>query len=44
MGRIKNEFDFKAIISHRYPFKDIHAAFNKTANDKKNVFKAMLKF
>ncbi|MGB6607587.1 MAG: alcohol dehydrogenase catalytic domain-containing protein [Atribacterota bacterium] len=44
MERIKNEFDFKALISHRYPFKDIHAAFNKAANDKKNAFKVMLKF
>lgn len=44
MERIKNEFDFKALISHRYPFKDIHAAFNKAASDKKNAFKVMLKF
>ena len=44
MERIRNEFDFKALISHRYPFKDIHTAFNKAANDKKNAFKVMLKF
>jgi threonine dehydrogenase-like Zn-dependent dehydrogenase len=44
MERIRNEFDFKSLISHRYPFKDIHTAFNKAVNDKKNAFKIMLKF
>lgn len=44
MERIRNEFNFKSLISHRYPFKDIHTAFNKAVNDKKNAFKIMLKF
>ena len=42
--RIRNEFDFKALISHRYSFKDIHTAFDKAVNDKENAFKVMLKF
>jgi len=44
MKNIRNEFDFKSLISHRYSFKDIHAAFDKAVNDKKNAFKVMLKF
>ena len=44
MERIRKEFDFKALISHRYSFEDIHEAFDKVVNDKKNVFKVMLKF
>jgi threonine dehydrogenase-like Zn-dependent dehydrogenase len=44
MERVRNKFDFKALISHRYTFKDIHAAFDKADNDKKNGFKEMLKF
>jgi len=44
MERIRNEFDFKALISHRYSFEDIHTAFDKAVNDKKNAFKVMLKF
>jgi len=44
MERIRNEFDFKALISHRYSFKEIDKAFDKAVNDKKNAFKVMLKF
>ena len=44
MERVRNEFDFKALISDRYPFKEIDKAFDKAANDKKNAFKVMLKF
>ena len=44
MERVRNEFDFKALISDRYPFKEIDKAFDKAVNDKKNAFKVMLKF
>ena len=44
MERVRNEFDFKALISDRYPFKEIDKAFDKAINDKKNAFKVMLKF
>ena len=44
MERIRNEFDFKALISHRHPFKEIDRAFDKAGNDKKNASKVMLKF
>ncbi|MBC8485762.1 MAG: alcohol dehydrogenase catalytic domain-containing protein [Bacteroidetes bacterium] len=44
MERIRNEFDFKSLISHRYSFKEIDKAFDKAVNDKKNAFKVMLKF
>jgi threonine dehydrogenase-like Zn-dependent dehydrogenase len=44
MERVRNEFDFKALISDRYPFKEIDKAFDKAANDKKNAFKVMLEF
>lgn len=44
MERVRNEFDFKALISHRYSFKDIHEAFDKAVNEKKNALKVMLKF
>jgi len=42
MEKIRNEFDFKTLISHRYSFKEIDKAFNKAVNDKKNAFKVML--
>jgi len=44
MKNIRNEFDFKSLISHRYFFKEIDKAFDKAVNDKKNAFKVMLKF
>jgi len=44
MERIRNEFDFKSLISHRYPFKEIDKAFDEALNDKKNAFKVMLNF
>jgi len=44
MERVRKEFDFKALISHRYSFEDVHEAFDKAINEKKNVCKIMLKF
>ena len=44
MDRIRDEFDFTDLISHRYPFGKIHEALNKAIEDKANAFKVMITF
>lgn len=44
MERVRDDFDFRALISDRYPFGEIDKAFDKAVNDKKNAFKVMITF
>ena len=44
MDRIKDEFNFTDLISHKYPFKDLKKAVKKAIEDKANAFKIILTF
>jgi len=44
MDRIKDKYDFSALITHRFPFEKIHEAFAVAANKETNCLKTMLNF
>ena len=44
MDRIRNEFNFTDLISHRYPFEKLHEAIKKAVEDKAGAIKVMLNF
>jgi len=44
MDRIRKDFNFTDLISHRYPFEDIDRAMEKAIEDKAGAFKVMLTF
>jgi len=44
MDRIRDEFDFTDLISHRYPFEKLQEALDKATEDKANAFKVMINF
>jgi len=39
-----NNFNFTDLISHRYPFSELHGAMEKAITDKAEAFKVMLTF
>ena len=44
MDRIRDTNDFSGLNTHRFPFDQIHEAFNIAIHDKENAFKVMLTF
>ena len=44
MDRIRNDYNFTDLISHRYHFSELHEAMKKTISDKAGAFKVMLTF
>jgi L-iditol 2-dehydrogenase len=44
LSRIKDRYDFAALNTHHFNFKDIHKAFEVAAYDKENARKVMLTF
>ncbi len=42
MDRIRGDFDFAALNTHRFPLEDIDKAFEVATHDKENAFKVML--
>ncbi len=44
LSRIKNNYDFRALNTHRFSFSDIHKAFDVACHDKANARKVMIKF
>jgi L-iditol 2-dehydrogenase len=42
MNRVRERVDFSALITHRYAFTDLWAAFDKAIHDKERVLKVML--
>ena len=42
MGRIRERVDFRRLITHRFPFKDLQAAFDKAIHDRDKALKVML--
>ncbi len=42
MDRIRHEVDFEGLISHRYPFSQLEAAFDKAVNEKSEALKVMV--
>jgi len=44
LSRIKDKYDFAALNTHHFNFKDIHKAFDVAVHDKENARKVMLTF
>jgi L-iditol 2-dehydrogenase len=44
LSRIKDKYDFAALNTHHFNFKDIHKAFDVAVHDKANARKVMLTF
>lgn len=44
MDRIRSDFNFTDLISHRYSFEELHKAMEKAITDKAGAFKVMLTF
>jgi len=44
LSRIKDKYDFAALNTHHFNFRDIHKAFEVAATDKENARKVMLTF
>jgi L-iditol 2-dehydrogenase len=44
LSRIKDNYDFAALNTHHFNFKDIHKAFDIACHDKANARKVMLTF
>ncbi len=44
MDRIRSDFNFTDLISHRYPFDNLHEALKKAVKDTADAFKVMLTF
>ena len=42
MGRIREGVDFRRLITHRFLFKDLHAAFDKAIHERDKALKVML--
>ena len=42
MGRVRERVDFRRLITHRFPFKDLQAAFDKAIHDRDKALKVML--
>ena len=44
MDRIRDRYDVTGLITHRFPFDEIHDAFKVAVEEKANAFKVMLLF
>jgi threonine dehydrogenase-like Zn-dependent dehydrogenase len=42
MSRVRDEFDMTKLISHRYPFEQIHEAFKTAIEQPQQALKVML--
>ncbi|MCC8190102.1 MAG: zinc-binding dehydrogenase, partial [Planctomycetes bacterium] len=44
LSKIRDKYDFAALNTHRFPFRDIHAAFAVACHDKETARKVMIRF